>query len=378
MRRHMRLGRTLGIGLVLASAMAVHAETIVLDGSTGAAYDSVGDGWFFAGTTPPLPAPDGIGDAGGQALAVGLITGVLELRAMAEFPLAPLGGLSAGQIQSATLRFTIDDVISTFGPGATFDSTASDPIAVYHYPADGIVTVGDFSPAGATQVGVVHPGAVTDATLAGTGALPFDVDVTAALRDALTDGDTAFGALFGTTDSPTGTSLDNLAPPGVPGGALPILTVVTEPLQPPVLTSAAQACQTTIAKAGQKLVGTALKSFSTCFALVLKDFAPDSTLAPTTAPKCAGALDPGSADSKLGKALAKLVADIEKKCEGVTPADIGSPCDPSAPTIAQTATCVRDGQLALSEALVAQQYASGCTLLSAVGLDAAFPGICTP
>lgn len=240
------------------------------------------------------------------------------------------------------------------------------------------MTVADFSPARATQVGIVNFGLVTDATLIGTGALPFDVDVTAELQAALTNGDTAFGALFGTTDSPTGTSLDNVSPPGVAGGALPILTIVTVALQPPVLSGAAQTCQTTIAKAGQMLVGTALKSFTTCFSLILKDFAPDSALAPTTAPKCAGTLDPSRPDSKLGKALGKLVADIEKKCEGLTPADIGSPCNPSATTITQTATCLRDGQLALSEALVAQQYASGCTLLSAVNLDTAFPGICTP
>jgi hypothetical protein len=378
MRRNMRLGCSIVLGIARACVGTARAETIILDGGTGAAYDSVGDGWFFAGNTPPLPPPDGVGDAGGQALAVGLIAGVLELRAMAEFPLAPLSGRGAAQIQSATLRFTIDDVIGTFGPGADFDATASDPIAVYHYPADGVVTVADFSPAGATQIAIIHPGLVTDASLVSSGALGFDVDVTAALKEALTNGDAAFGALFGTTDSPTGTSLDNLAPPGVAGGALPVLTIVTVPLQPPVLSSAAQTCQATIGKASQKLVGTALKSFATCFGLVLKDFAPDSTLAANTAPKCAGALDPASADSKLGKALVKLVADIEKKCDGIQPSDIGSPCNPSAATIAQTAACVRDGQLALSESLVAQQHASGCTLLSAVGLDTAFPGICTP
>src|SRR5262245_4484819 len=375
MRPFTRFTCTIGLAAAVATATA-RAETIVLDASTGAAYDSVGAGWFFAGTTPPLPAPDGIGDAGGQALAVGLIAGVLELRAMAEFPLAPLAGLSAGQIQSATFRFTIDDVISTFGPGATFDNTASDPIAVYHYPADGTVTVADFAPVGATQVSVVHPGLVTDASLLGTGALPFDVDVTAALQGALTNGDAAFGVLFGTTDSPTATSLDNVSPPGVARGALPILTIVTVPLQPPVLSKAAQACQATIAKAGQKLVSTALKSFSSCFGLILKDYEPDQALAPTTAPKCVTALDPNDPASKLGKALGKLVSDVEKKCAGVTPADICSPCDPSATTITQTATCLRVGQLALAETQVVQQYAAGCTLLSAVGLDAAFPGIC--
>src|SRR5262245_20253346 len=183
---------TLALAVAVAGATALRAETIVLDGSTGAVYDSIGDGWLFVpGAPPPGPAPNGTGDSGNQALAVGLISGVLELRAVAEFPLAPLGGLSAGQVQSATLTFKIDDVIGTFGPGANFDGTASDPIAVYHFPGDGAVTVGDFSPAGATQLDVVNPGVVTDATLANTGAVPFDVDVTAALQAALTNGDVA-------------------------------------------------------------------------------------------------------------------------------------------------------------------------------------------
>lgn len=367
----------LALGMIAASAALPRAETYVLDEQTGAVHDSIGDGWFFAGTAPPLPAPDGTGDAGGQALAIGLIAGVLELRAVSEFPLAPLtaSGLTAAQIQSATLTFTIDDVIGTFGPGATFNNEASDPIAVYHFPGNGIVTTADFSPPGATQVGIVTPGLLTDATLASSGAVSFDVDVTAALRAALTVGNTAFGVLIGTTDSPTAASLDDL---GVAGAALPIVTVVTIPLSPPVLSSAAQTCQATIAKASQKLIGTALQSFAGCFGLVSKDFAPDQTLAPTTAAKCASALDPNSPDSKLGKALGKLVADVEKKCEGLVPADLGSPCDPSATTIAQTATCLRDTQRALAESQIARQYASSCTLLSAVALDAAFPGICTP
>src|SRR5262245_20868288 len=118
---------TLGLlaGLALA-APALRAETFVLDSATGADYDSVGDGWFFAG--PTQPPPDGVGDSGNQALAVGLITGVLELRALSEFPLSSLSGLTASQIISATVTVTIDDVLTTFGPGSTFDGTASDPI----------------------------------------------------------------------------------------------------------------------------------------------------------------------------------------------------------------------------------------------------------
>jgi len=368
---------TIGLlaGLAIA-APALRAETFVLGPATGADYDAVGDGWFFAG--PTQPPPDGVGDSGNQALAVGLISGVLELRALSEFPLATLSGITASQIVSATVTVTIDDVVGSFGPGATFDGTASDPIAAYHYPADGTVTVADFSPAGLGPLGLVNPGLVTDASLAVSGALPFSVDATNALKAALTNDDTAFGLLLGTTDSPTATSFDDLSPPGVAGGALPTLTIVTIPLTPPVLSSDAQKCQAAVAKSGAKLVATAHKSFSSCFGLVLKDFAPDEVLSSTTATKCASGLAPADPTSKLGKALARFVSDLEKKCPGVTPADIGSPCNPSATTIAQMATCIRDANLASAEVQVSAQYAAACAQLGAVGLDTAFPGICTP
>ena len=84
---------------------------------------------------------------------------------MAEFPLASLAGFTAAEVTSATLTVTIDDVIGTFGPGANFDGTASSPIAAYSYPADGTVAVADFSPAGLSPLGTIAPGAITDATL---------------------------------------------------------------------------------------------------------------------------------------------------------------------------------------------------------------------
>ncbi|HEV7735191.1 MAG TPA: hypothetical protein VGR62_23675 [Candidatus Binatia bacterium] len=373
MKRFAILGLALALGSI---APAVRADTFVLDTSTGAAYDAIGDGWFFAG--PSMPPPDGVGDAGGQALAVGYIAGVLELRALSEFPLAPLTGLTASQIQSATFTFTIDDVLSTFGPGATFDNTASSPVAVYHYPANGVVTLSDFAPAGLAPLGIVTPGVVTDASLAISGALSFDVDATDELKAALTAGDTAFGALIGTLDSPTGTSLDNVSPPGVAGGALPILTVVTIPLTPPVLSSAEQACQSTIQKEGSKLVSSALKSFGSCFSAILKDYAPDQVLAAATISKCAGELDVNNAGSKLGKAAVKFGDKVTGKCGSLTPADIGSPCNPAAESIAGTISCLRTAQLAAAESAAASQYGNACTLLSSVNLDTTFPGVCVP
>ncbi len=366
------------LALALALGARARAETLVLDAGTGADYDAVGDGWFFAGATPPLPPPDGVGDAGGQALAIGLIAGVLELRAMAEFPLAPLAGLSPSQIQSATVRFAIDDVIGTFGPGASFDGTASDPIAVYHYPADGTVTVADFSPAGLVPLGVVMPGVVTDATLLASGALPFQVDATQALKDALAAGTPAFGVLFGTTDAPTATSLDGLSPPGVAGGHLPFLAIETVALEPPVFGKAEQACQGAIAKEGATLLGAATKAFAACFQAILKDWQPDAALGAATTQKCTALLDPAAPGATVAKALARFTAKIDGKCGGLSPTAVGSPCDASAATFAQTIACLRARHLSLAQAAAASQYASACTLLSAVGLEGGYPEICAP
>lgn len=373
MKRFAFLGLAMALGL--GTAPGVRAETFVLDTGTGAVHEGIGDGWFFASSTPPLPPPDGAGDADGQALAVGSIAGVLELRAASEFPLAPLAGLTASQIVSATFTFTIDDVIGTFGPGAVFDGTASDPVAVYHYPADGTVTAGDFAAAGLAPLGTVATGVITDASLAVSGAVSFDVDATDELKAALTNGDTAFGALIATLDSPTATSLDDL---GVSGAAFPVLTIVTVPLTPPALTTAEQSCQATIQKEGAKLVSSGLKSFGACFGAILKDYAPDQVISASTTGKCAGELDLNDASSKLAKAAGKFADKVNGKCASLTPADIGSPCNPSATTIADTVTCLRTVHLDAAQSATSAQYAAACTMLDAVGLDALFPGVCAP
>ena len=215
-----RVPAALIVCAALASAGRAYAATFVLDGASGAVYESVGDGWFFAGG-PTIP-PDGVGDADGQALAVALQAGVVEERAMAEFPLAPLAGVDPADVVSATITYTIDDVLSGFGPGTAFDGTASDPIDVYGYAADGTIVPADFAPAGAALLDGVATGLITDASLAVSGAVSFQVDATDALQDLLTGGATHFGVLFRTSDSPTGTSLDNL---GVAGAQFPFITV---------------------------------------------------------------------------------------------------------------------------------------------------------
>lgn len=371
-RRLCRVGTTaLCASLLLGSA--AHATTFTLNSASGADYDSVGDGWFF--TNPPNQPPDGVGDSGNQALAVGKIDGTLELRAMAEFSLATLAGLTAGDIQTATLHFRVDDIIGTFGPGATFDGTASDPIAVYGYPADGTVTVTDFSPAGLTPQGVVTIGVITDASLALSGPVDFTVDVTQLVKDRLTAADAAVGILFGTNDSPTATSLDDQAP-GV-GGLLPYVTIDTVPTDPPVFSKDEVKCQGALAKQGlgyvKKVQGELGKCFNTVLGAVSKGAASS-----TVAGKCTKGLDESDPKSVVAKARAAAASSIAKSCGSLLPADINSPCDAGATTIAATTTCVLDDHRRRAEQMIAAEYADACTILRSVGLEASFPDVCAP
>lgn len=370
-----RLGRiglpTLCASLMLASLAG--ASSLTLDAASGADYDSVGDGWFF--TTPPNLPPDGVGDSGNQPLAVAKISGTLELRAMAEFSLASVSGLTAADVQSATLHFRVDDVIGTFGPGAAFDGTASDPIAVYGYPADGTVTVADFAPAGLVPQGIVAIGAITDASLAISGPIDFTVDVTQLVKDRLTAADPAVGILFGTNDSPTATSLDDQSP-GV-GGLLPYLTIETVPTDPPVFGKNEAKCQAAIAKQGlgfaKKVQGELGKCLNTVLGAVSKGDAPS-----TVAEKCLKGLDDGDPKSVVAKARAGAASSIDKSCGGIAPADINAPCDAGVTTIAATAACVLDDHRRRAEQMITAEYADACTILRSVGLDSTFPEVCAP
>jgi hypothetical protein len=284
------------------------------------------------------------------------------------FPLASLAGVTSGDIQTATLTFRIDDVVATFGPGTTFDGTASDPIAVYSYPADGTVNVADFSPAGLSPVEVVNVGVITDASLSVSGPLDFDVDVTDALKAALDNSDVAFGVLFGTLDSPTATSLD---------GVLPFITVETFPTDPPVFSSAGLKCQTAIAKQAGLFAKKEQQQLGKCFDAVLKAVSGGDTAASVQA-KCAKAIDLSNAGSIVAKARATAASKIASSCSGLVPADINSPCDGAATDFVAVASCVLDDHQLRVEQMVKAEYRDACAIINSVGLLASFAELCAP
>jgi hypothetical protein len=289
----------------------------------------------------------------------------------------------AADIVSATLTFNIDDVVGTFGPGTTFDGTAASSIVLFRYSGNGAIDLADFGQVAGSPLSVVDTtphGVITDTTLASTGPLEFEVDVTTALGTLLDASATHMGLVFTTNDADSATSIDTLGaggagPPGVNGARMPYLTIVTVSEEPPLWDGAQLNCQKAIAKGGNKLAKTAHKSLIKCFDGVLAATSKGQPLTDITA-KCASALDPGNPASKVGKAIAKLESGITDKCAGLTPADVGSPCDGAATTFAQVATCVVTQHINGVGDLVAAEYGPACALISAVGLDGSYPSLC--
>jgi len=375
--------RALALGMALAAlgARPALADVIVIDDTTaGSVVDGILDGFPLP---PPGLAPDGNGDFAGNAFAVALQTGVTEERGIVELALAPLAGLTSSDIASATLTFNIDDVVGTFGPGTSFDGTAASSIVLFKYSGNGTIDLADFGNVAGAPLAVVSTasfGTITDATLALSGPLQFTVDVTGALGALLDSSATHFGLVFTTNDAGSATSLDNLGaggagPAGVNGARMPFLTITTVPHDPPVYSKTQLGCQSAIAKAGATLAQTAHKELVKCLDGVLKAA---STAAPfidiTT--KCVAGLDPASATSKVGKAIAKLQSAASGKCASLTPSDLDKPCNASAASFVDVATCVAAQHLTQIAGSVAAEYGSACALISAVGLKDEYPALC--
>lgn len=222
----------LGLGFACVSAAPAETQTIVVDETAPeTVFDAVLDGF------PGLASFDGVGDFGGNAIGVALKSETTEERAIMEFPLVGLASYASAEVESATLTFNIDDVLSTFGPGTEFDGTASETIYIHVYGGDGVVDVtdyqeGDGTPLISLDTAANGNGTITDASIRDvTGPVVFDVDITGALRAELDAFSDFLGVVWSTDDDQSGTSIDNLGngaagPEGVNGSFMPFLTIV--------------------------------------------------------------------------------------------------------------------------------------------------------
>lgn len=353
------------------------AAVVTLDASSGAVYDAIVDGF------PGVYTRNGSPDATGNALSVAVKSGVTEMRAIAEFPLAGLGSITSTDVVSATLELNIDDVIGSFGPGANFDGTAAEDIFLWAWNGNGSIDLTDFNNVAgppSASVDTRSYGSITDSSLASTGPILMQIDLTAALKSRLDAAATHLGLTLATTDENTATSLDNLGnggagPAGVNGSILPRLIVTIAEAEPPVFGTSERACQKELATQTQKLSGLTHKLLNNCFHRLLKATAAGDDTADAAA-YCIELLNPSSSESSLSRARAKSALKIDNKCGGLLPAALNSPCDDAAVSFDTVAACLASEVTESVSATVRASFADACALLNAAGLADDFPTIC--
>ena len=143
-----------------------------------------------------------------------------------------------------------------------------------------------------------------------------------------------------------------------------------------VLSKAALACESTIAKGAARFALAEQTQLGGCLLRILKNAAKRRDLL-VSAAACARSLDSHDPSATLPKLRASIMGQIAKKCVGLVPADLGGPCDPAATTIDQVATCVLANQAKRVEKMIAAEFNSACPMLTTVGLARAYPDVCT-
>jgi YVTN family beta-propeller protein len=145
--------------------------------------------------------------------------------------------------------------------------------------------------------------------------------------------------------------------------------------RPAPLGAAAVACQAALAKNGRRFADRLHKDLAACLEKLLAAAGNPKTEAKAVA-GCRAKLDLGSVLTKASSARGAAAIAIAAKCAGVTPADLGAPCDPAAPNLAATAGCVLDHHVTDVARLVAGAFNDACVMLTRIGLGTAYPGAC--
>ncbi len=146
--------------------------------------------------------------------------------------------------------------------------------------------------------------------------------------------------------------------------------------RPTPLGAGARSCQGAIVKNARRVVDRAYRDLGKCLekTLVAADTGKDEFKAVSS---CLTTLDLDDPLAKATLARAKAVAGIVTACVGTNPADLGSPCDPAAATIAATASCIVDGHIQHVAKLLAADFNDACVLLTRLGLGPVYLRACT-
>jgi YVTN family beta-propeller protein len=139
--------------------------------------------------------------------------------------------------------------------------------------------------------------------------------------------------------------------------------------RPVPLGAVEQVCQAALFKQGRRFGDVVHAELGKCLDklyAVAASAKSDAKVAAT----CRAKLDLGNPFSKASKTRAGALAAIARACAGITPAAIGSPCDPAAATTTDVAACLLDGHLADAGKLIAAEYNDACTMLTRTGIAA--------
>ena len=131
----------------------------------------------------------------------------------------------------------------------------------------------------------------------------------------------------------------------------------------------AQVCQTALFRNGRRFGDVVHAELGKCLDKLVTVAASGKSDAKIAA-ACRAKLDLGNPFSKASKTRAAALAAIGRACAGVTPAAIGSPCDPAAATTSDVAVCLLDAHVADVGKLPAAEYNDACTMLTRTGVAA--------
>ena len=144
---------------------------------------------------------------------------------------------------------------------------------------------------------------------------------------------------------------------------------------PPSVGKAARACQKAIGARAGKAAAVEHAQLGACLNSLLAAAAKGSGMVRAVG-RCYRALDAADAGSSLARARAAAGTRMLEKCQGVTPPDIGSPCDGGATTMEGVVSCILDQHAGRVQRMIAAEFNDACPMLTGIGLGRAFPGVC--
>ncbi len=146
--------------------------------------------------------------------------------------------------------------------------------------------------------------------------------------------------------------------------------------RPIPLLGAAQQCQKAVAKHGRRFADRLHKDVGACIEKLLTATSTGKN-EPKAIATCFAKIDLGSPLAKATAARNAALVGIAQQCVGLTPAAIGSPCNPAAADIPAVASCVLAEHVDAVAKLIAGEFNDACAILTRLGLAQSYLAVCS-